>query len=172
MKRFMILPLFALAFLAGACSSPQSAKKSPSPQAKAAGTVETHWGNLPAYTSEQGKGALVFDKEAIRLPVVAAYHVKVDLLVDRDGRIKDVAVRESSGVPEIDAIVAQRFKQSRSRMVLDPTDAAPYVLQCALTSDGVPDGVRFEMSPYSLYPIRGNEHPMGQGQPTPRERGY
>jgi len=166
----LILPVFALALLAGACSSTQSATNVPAP-AKNAGTVDTHWGNLPRYTSDQGIAALSFNPKAVPF-FPENYRVEVDLLVERDGQVRDVAVRRTSGAPAVDEVIVNRFKNSRSSLVLAPTDPAPYVIQCAFNNNVVIDDTLGEIAALPVYQLRGNEHPMGQGQPTPRERGY
>jgi hypothetical protein len=165
----LILPLCALALLAGACSSTQSAKKAPIP-AKNAGTVDTHWGNLPRYTTDQQVAFLDFNPKGIPF-FPKSYRVEVDLLVERDGSVRDVAVRRTSGAPAVDDVVVTHFKQSRSRLLLSPTDPAPYVIQCAFNNNVVADN-SLSGSAYWVYPLTGNQYPMGQGQPTPRERGY
>src|SRR4051812_28373320 len=101
MKRLLplaqsLLPLAVLVLLVGACSSTQYAlnqNAQPVP-ARANGTVETRWGALPTYKADQGN-PLVLNPQRIPLSP-SSYKVEVDLLVERDGTVRDVALRNSS----------------------------------------------------------------------------
>jgi len=165
MTRF-VLPLAALVLLVGACSSTQSALNTQSVPAKPAGTVETRWGSMPAYTSDKGSPILL-DPQGIPAPL-RGYSMKLDLLVDRDGTVREVDVRKTTSMPDVDAAIAAKFKKARSRLVLAPSDPAPYVIRFSFDhrvevadSDG-----NYNRDQYHFV----DDRPMGQGQPLATDR--
>lgn len=166
MKR-LIPPLFALVSLLGACSSTPSALNTQPVPAKSAGTADTRWGSLPAYTADRANPILL-DPQAMPAPQ-RAYSVKVNLLVERDGTVRDVEGRKTSGIPGVDAALVAKFKGARSRLILAPSDTAPYVI--SYTVDHRLDIADANTPPRNDYRFV-DDRPMGTGQPTPAERGY
>jgi TonB family protein len=129
MKR-LILPLMALTFLAGACSStPKSATK---PSLESLGTRSTAWGVLPTYNVPGQRFAFV------RLPRLnedsfTPKSVTLDVLINADGSVEDATVTTSSGDPMTDfAVLASFIGASYS---LQPGDdyPAPFVVQQKMT---------------------------------------
>lgn len=157
-----LLPLVALTLLLGACSSPQSAQNTQPLPAQTAGTVATPWGEMPTY---KFKGhAFVLNPQRAPAPRMANV-VEVDVLVERDGTVRDVFVRKVSGFTQVDSIVAARFKESRSRLVLAPTDPAPYVIRDSLANYVSYDTTsRIPISSHSDSRFSDNR-PMGTGAP-------
>ena len=161
-----LLPLAALALLVGACSSTQSAQRQnvrPLP-ARASGTAETRWGTLPTYTGNHGN-PLVLDPA--RIPVSpSTFKVQADLLVERDGTVRDVFLLSSSGFPEVDAAVTAEFKEARSRLVLASTDPAPYVIRYTLARQVAVADSSSKIPIFSHNDYRFvNDRRMGTGQP-------
>ena len=157
-----LLPLVALTLLLGACSSTQSAKNTQPLPAQIIGTVETPWGEMPTY---KFKGhAFVLNPDRAQAPLLAGV-VVVDVLVERDGTVRDVFVRNASGYPVVDSLVVARFKDSRSRLVLAPTDPAPYVIRDSFANYVIRDTTsRIDRSSYNDMRFSDNR-PMGTGAP-------
>lgn len=160
-----LLFLAPLALLVGACSSTQSAQRQDAQPvaAKPAGTVVTEWGNLPAYSTGYKVNPLAF---STRLPTPTAdyYRAEFDLLVERDGTVRDVSIHTSSEFPEADQAIAAQFRAARSRLVLAPSDPAPYVIRYTLVRN-------WEMARRKTYTSSPNDwrfhdnRPMGTGAP-------
>ena len=127
MNRYLI-PLAALALMTGACSSPQTSQNAQTVPAKPVGTFMTQWGNLPAYTADEGN-PLDLNPQYLPVPRSKYYKADFDLLVERDGTVRDVFVRDPSGFPAVDKTAAAQLKEARSRLVLAPSDPAPYVIR-------------------------------------------
>src|SRR6478736_2501864 len=128
MTRSLIF-LAPLAFLVGACSSPQTSQNAQPVPAHPAGTVVTQWGNLPVYTTGDKANPLAFNSPRLPTPTADYYRGEFDLLVERDGTVRDVFIRRSSDFPEADKAIAAQFQAARSRLVLAPSDPAPYVIR-------------------------------------------
>lgn len=125
-----LLPLLALSLLLGACSSFQSSHyhaKSPSPPPIQAGIKVTPWGELPSYE----QAGHFFKSWANLRPseVNLSGRVVVEVLVKSDGTVRDVAIFESSGNPEVDRLALRMYKYSRYSLHLDATDPAPHVVR-------------------------------------------
>jgi hypothetical protein len=156
------MPMLALAILLGACSSTQTAQNIQPLPAQAAGTVLTPWGEMPTYKFKGN--AFVLNPHRAPVPRLAGV-VEVDVLVERDGTVRDVFVRKVSGFTEVDSIVAAQFKESRSRLVLAPTDPAPYVIRDSLAKYVSYDTTsRIPQSSYNDSRFSDNR-PMGTGAP-------
>lgn len=159
-KRFF--PFIALTFLLGACSSTQSARNTQPLPARAAGIVVTPWGEMPTYKFKGN--AFVLNPHRAPAPRVLGV-VEVDVLVERDGTVRDVFVRRGTGYAAIDSIVTARFKESRSRLLLAPTDPAPYVIRDSLANYLSYDTTsRIPSWSYNDY-RESNTRPMGTGAP-------
>ena len=125
MKR-TFLPLFALTVLLGACSSLQTGARYITPPAPIpTGTRATAWGNLPTY-DQRGHYFVNLSGR----PLVNAFDATVvfDVLVQRDGKVQDVSLRQSSGNENVDRQTMARVKTARYTMNLGPDDPAPYVV--------------------------------------------
>jgi len=172
MNRYLI-PLAALALMTGACSSPQTSQKAQPVPAQPAGTVVTHWGDLPAYGTGDKDNPLVLSTP-LPTPTADYYRGEFDLLVERDGTVSDVFIREASDLPEADQAIAAQFQAARSRLVLAPSDPAPYVIRYTILRNK-------ELARYRVDKDRGdnqyasyndpyhadNSRPMGTGAPYP-----
>jgi hypothetical protein len=131
--------------------------------ARSAGTVVTQWGSLPSYTGTQGNPIVLNPQRIPATPSV--YKMEVDLLVERDGTVRDVALRSSSGFPELDKAIATELKGTRSLLVLAPTDPAPYVIRYTLARlvAAEDNTSQIPLSSYNDYrPV--NDQRMGSGQ--------
>ena len=171
MTRSLIF-LAPLAFLVGACSSPQTSQNAQPVPAHPAGTAVTQWGSLPIYTADEGN-PLVFSAP-LSTPTADYYRGEFDLLVERDGTVSDVFIREASDLPEADQAIAAQFQAARSRLVLAPSDPAPYVIRYTILRNK-------ELARYRVDKDRGdnqyasyndpyhadNSRPMGTGAPYP-----
>jgi len=169
MKRLLplarsLLPLATLVLLVGACSSTKSAQNAPPVPAHPAGTFVTQWGTLPAYTTSGKVNPLVFTSLGFPTPTANYYRGEFDLLVERDGTVRDVFIRKSSDFPDTDKEIAAKLQAARSRLVLAPSDPAPYVIRYTLVRN---DG----MAPSQTYVSTPNDwrftdnRPMGTGAP-------
>jgi TonB family protein len=128
------LPLVALALLLGACSSstPTAANHvAPPPGPPVRGSTKvTAWGELPSYDA---RGHYFKD---MRAPNGGPYNGKVtlDLLVNANGTVEDVAVFESSGNAQFDRAAADQFKKAQYTLQLGPDDPAPYVVRYTIVN--------------------------------------
>lgn len=163
-----LIPLAALALLAGACSSTQTSQNAQPAPARPAGTVVTQWGTLPAYTAGDGGNPLDLNPKHLPVPRANYYQAEFDLLVERDGTVRDVFVRNPSALPAVDKTAAAKFKEARSRLVLSPSDPAPYLIQYTLVRKTEPAFV-LNGAPLQYH----NTEPgprMGTGQPVAGDR--
>ena len=169
-----IFPLAALVLLVGACSSTQSSLNQngqPVP-ARAAGTVETRWGSMPSYTCDKGS-PIALNPQGIPTPA-PSWAVEVDLLVERDGTVRDVAMHRTSTIPDLDAVLVAKFKEARSVLVLASSDPAPYVIRYNLNHlVELADASRSQIPLSSPNDYRYvNDRPMGTGQPVAGDHPY
>lgn len=157
-----LLPLLALSLLLGACSSFQSSHyhaKSPSPPPIQAGIKVTPWGELPSYE----QAGHFFKSWANLRPseVNLSGRVVVEVLVKADGTVRDVALFESSGNPEVDRLTLRMYKYSRYSLRLDEGDPAPHVVrQTIMLQSGADAGE-------SQIPMTDQSLPL-MGPPPPR----
>jgi hypothetical protein len=134
MKR-ILPPLLALPLLLGACATSQQPSKetvaSRDGFARQTGSLVTAWGKLPTY-SHQREELRELKSRFSWLPVLLAgidNTAKVDVLVDRDGTVRDFAIVESSGDPAKDSIVGPSLDGVRITTKIAPEDPAPYVFR-------------------------------------------
>ena len=127
------------ALLLGACaSSPSTGHASAAPDsvyAPKTGTLATAWGQLSTY-GHQSKDLRQFKDQFSWLPVFFAgieNSATVDVLVNRDGTVRDVAIVRSSGDPDKDASVRSRINGVRITTNIAPGDPAPYVFRTVVT---------------------------------------
>jgi hypothetical protein len=132
MKPAPILPLLALACLLGACSSFSPVRHTqaavPPRPAQLAGYKVTVWGERPSYDQ------LGHSFRGLGRPTVNTFDSKLtlDVLVNPDGSVHDVAIFESSGNASLDRRVAARFKHAHYSLRLAPDDPSPHVVRWAL----------------------------------------
>jgi TonB family protein len=123
-----LLPILALSLLLGACTTriSTSARTDTRP-AISAGTKVTKWGELPSYEAAGHRFTKVhfqyfqFDNTTDAL--------QLDLLVNQDGTVRDVAVLERSDNPELNKAAAAAFRNARYSLKLSPDDPAPHVVR-------------------------------------------
>jgi TonB family protein len=119
--------MIAAALLLGGCaSSPSTGRKGYAPQT---GELATKWGKLPTYRHQSAE-LREFKQQFSWLPAFFAgidHTAKVDVLVNRDGTVRDVAIIASSGDSGHDASVLGRLQGVRITMKIAPEDPAPYV---------------------------------------------
>ena len=136
-----LLALLALPILLGACSTAttQSAHVDSNP-AISAGIKDTKWGPLPSYEPDGHRFIWVHGPDFGMLNGLGV--LKVDILVNSDGTVRDVAIVESSSNPRRDRAAAAAFKKARYSLNLSPVDPAPYVVRYAVASFVVRDTMR------------------------------
>lgn len=134
-KIVLVAGMMASALLLGACTSSQSlghtSAAGSNGYAQKTGELATTWGKLPTY-SLQPTDLRQFKDQFSWLPVFFAgidNTALVDVLVDRDGTVRDVSIIESSGDPEKDSTVQPRLAGVRIMTKIAPKDPAPYVLR-------------------------------------------
>jgi hypothetical protein len=171
--RGILVPLIALALAAGACSTP-TASVPAKPAAVAMGTLHSAWGEMPTYQAEGNGFPFEFARKRpyeVRAPrdLRAGDAAILDVLVDRNGAIRDVKVQTSSGVEAVDRFLMNRFVGARSKLQLAATDAAPYVLRQTLRVGSVGltgDGQLMGDGDSKFSDVR----PMGTGARHPADR--
>jgi len=145
MKR-LLLPLIALTFLVGACSSPTKPTAQSGPP-KNTGTRATAWGELPTY--DQTGQKFQFARRPPHPGITSVKPVTLDIVVNADGTVEDATVTESSGSAFIDRTALAAFIGARYSLVVGPEHPAPFVVRQQMTftkedasrftySDGVP----------------------------------
>lgn len=134
------LPLLALSLLLGACSSAQSPKSATNPGTSPAVRTEnkvTALGEFPSYDPQGQHFKLYTQRRAYE--AVLEGRAMVDVIVNADGTVQDVAIFESSGDPSFDQMAIRLYKNSRYSLRLAPDDPAPYVVrQFFVTRQGAP----------------------------------
>jgi len=128
MKKIFV-PLLASSLLLGACSSATqySARLPKAPPAVRVADRVTVWGERPAYDQ---KGQYFFSstrRSSDDLPPQGT--ATIDLLVNRSGRVKDVAIVTSSGNPKLDRAFIVTYRHSHYSLRLRSDAAAPYVVR-------------------------------------------
>jgi hypothetical protein len=170
-----LLALVALPFVAGACSNTTASLPPKTLTAVSAGTLQTAWGPLPTYQAENGRAPFRFDRSRIANLAAPAElregdKVVLDVLVNRDGTIRDVKVQTSSGTTKVDHFTMNRFVGAKSQLLLAANDPAPYVIRYT-HQWGVSSG---PTSPGELMTDRTSKYsdvtPMGQGTKHPMDR--
>jgi len=173
MTRSLVL-LAASGLLVGGCSSPQSARNTPPPFAQAAalkpvpgqpaGTLQTAWGELPTYRAkgEDLRLPFAFARAKPRPQDVRSGDTAVaDVLVTREGSIRDVKVQTSSGFEAVDNYVINSFVGAQALMQIAATDPAPYVIR--QTFRAAADGPSGGLGGYADYHSEPTQ--PGTGQP-------
>lgn len=173
-----LLALAALPFVAGACSNTTASLPPQTVSAVPAGTLQTAWGVLPTYRAENGKsGPFAFSPKSLRnvsapveLSAEDTFVVVLDVLVNRDGSVRDVKVQTSSGTTRVDHFTMNRLVGAKSLLQLAATDPAPYVIR--YTHRWV--GSSGSNGPGELMSDRASKYsdvtPMGQGTKHPMDR--
>ena len=156
-------PLIALALVAGACSS-NIAPEPPRPIAAVpAGTLQTAWGEVPSYRAEDNRFPFAIDwKRPVKLPPEyrSGDSAVLDVLVARNGAVRDVKVHRSSGVDAVDRFFMNRFVGARS--LLEAANALPYVVRVTFAlRNASPIGDGQLGGPSDVRPMgTGAKHPM------------
>src|SRR5690348_12285922 len=127
--------MIASVLLLGACSSFQQIRYDTSVGsdgfARPTGMLATEWGKLPTY-SHQPTELRQLQSQFSRFPIWIAgidNTATVDLLVNRDGTVRDVAIVESSGDPRKDSTIKPHLDGVRIETKIAPQDPAPYVFR-------------------------------------------
>lgn len=134
-RRLLILPLIALtALLVGASSPSRQSAAQPADHgagfAQKTGTLATTWGELPTYSFQPSQ--LLLSRKALRqLDKVTRLSGKatVDLLVDRDGSVREAVIVESSGDPAVVRVMQTSFAGAKFPTKIAPGDPAPCVFR-------------------------------------------
>ena len=134
-KIVILTGMITSVLLLGACASaPSTGHASAAPDrgyAPKTGTLATTWGELPTYGHQPGD-LRQFKDQFSWLPVFFAgidNSATVDVLVNRDGTVRAVAIVRSSGDPDKDASVLSRINGVRITTIIAPGDPAPYVFR-------------------------------------------
>jgi hypothetical protein len=125
----LLLPLFALTLLLGACSSinPASARHPTPPVPVRLANRATIWGEQPSYDE---KGQYFVNVIVPKLHVlVPDGTTTLDLLVNRDGTVQKTAVVASCGNRTTDLSVAAMYGKARYSLPLGPDGPATYVVR-------------------------------------------
>lgn len=117
-----LLPLLALALLAAACSSTSQTSATPHYRT---GTLATKWGDLPTYSPTPQPFAIRLERPSPDLSGEAV----VDVLLDRNGRVKDWNVVSSADNNAFQRGVGVWLKDHRMGPRLAASEPAPYVLR-------------------------------------------
>lgn len=139
MKR-VLLPLLALAALAATACSHPNLSKPVAVKAVPAGTLQTAWGELPTYRAEGDGPPFAFDLRHYPAPPAdlrSGDRVVLDVLVNRDGSIRDVKVQTSSGFEKVDQFAANRYVAAHSVLQIPDDQPAPYVVRQTFAVGGV-----------------------------------
>lgn len=129
----LVAGLVASAFWLGACTSSQQFGGKTSGNgdgyARRTGVLATAWGDLPTYQVE------LRQLPVHRAPPPRGLNgtVTMDLLVDRDGSVKEMAIVQSSGDARIDHTVQSEFVGARFATKIAPGDPAPYAFRVTRT---------------------------------------
>jgi TonB family protein len=129
-----LVPLLAVSLLLVGCSTSTSTVSYPN--TSPAVVKDTRWGRLPSY---ERVGSLMSGLRSSHPSVVenAGNALKLDLLVNPDGSVREVAIRESSRNPSLDRAVAAAFDNARYTLEHTSVDSTPYVVRLTLEYPGV-----------------------------------
>jgi TonB family protein len=159
MKR-LLLPLIALAFLVGACSSqPKTAAHPPGVPPKVTGKRTTAWGELPTY---DGAGHYFTHIKRPRMPgaLDAPKSVTLDIVVNADGSVEDATVTASSGDLVLDRTALACLIGARYTLKLAPDNPAPFVVQTTW---------KFTREQFPVIDYDGGYGPVGRQDSRPPE---
>lgn len=126
-RRFTALVL--LSVLAAGCSSSGSRQTSTdeaAPYARSTGLCASPWGDMPTYEQPTPPKSGSMFKAGNGSGLTGT--VIVDILVNRDGTVRDVAVVQSSKNADVDATAVAWARSFRYAARIDPDDPAPYVV--------------------------------------------
>ena len=127
-SRIAALPLILSLMVAG-CSSPDAKTKMHATEpeyAPSTGLCASPWGDLPTY-KQPARAAVRSEFRPVQTHNLKGT-VVVDILVNRDGTVREVAVVKSSGKPDVDAAAVARARAFRFAAKIHPDDPAPYVV--------------------------------------------
>jgi outer membrane biosynthesis protein TonB len=120
--RLLLIPVFALALVLAACSS---TSKQPATAHYQTGSISSKWGDLPTYSPTPEPFAIRLERPDPNLSGEAT----VDLLLNRDGRVKDWDVVSSEDNNAFKRRIALWVNNHRMGPRLAASDPAPYVLR-------------------------------------------
>ncbi len=160
------LLLVALSLLLGACSSfraPAPVAKKVYPPAVRAENIVTAFGEFPSYDSRGQSFKPFTNRRDTEIGLTG--RAVLDVIVDADGKVQDVAIVESSGKPAYDEMALRVFRNSRYSLRLTSGDPAPYVVrQEFVTKSNVADHPRSGDVNYNDTASKYSDvTPMGQG---------
>jgi TonB family protein len=129
MKR-ILPPLLTLPILLGACSTAyRSSAQLPESPAVRTADLDTAWGKRPSY-DQKGQYFYPVKPRADNLrDEPGSGGVVVDVLVNRDGTVKYLALVTSSGSRWLDGLAVEVLRESRYSLILTPELPAPYVVR-------------------------------------------
>lgn len=130
MKR-LILPLIALALLAGTCPA-APVKPTPQLSPESLGTRRTAWGVLPTY-SVTGQRFTFARLPRPSLTAQARKPVTLDVLVNADGSVEDATITASSGNAVADLATLASFIGARYSLQPGDDYPAPFVVQLKMS---------------------------------------
>ncbi|WP_164976096.1 energy transducer TonB [Oleiharenicola lentus] len=131
MKNLTIV-LLAIFVMQSGCSSfkpPQPLSSASEEPVRVANRVSI-WGEFPSYETTGHYFRL--DNRRHRMKGLNGRAV-VDVLVNADGTIRNAALFESSGSPEVDALALRLYRKSRYSLRLAPGHPAPHVVRQEFT---------------------------------------
>lgn len=123
----VVHPFLVLALLLGGCSSMSVSRLSPTAPGVSVAKRSSTWGEVPSY-NVRGQ-SFNFASRYTPWDVPGNSVVAVDLLVNRDGTVRDAAVVASSGERSTDKEVVYLYRNARYSLRLAADDPAPYVVR-------------------------------------------
>jgi TonB family protein len=133
MKR-TLLPVLALSLLLGACSSATrtSSRLPISPPPVRTADRASAWGERPSY-DRKGQYFAITGKNGVQTQLVSSERKnvigEVELLVERDGTVKDAVIVSSSGNADFDRSFVRLCRNAQYSLRLDQDAPAPYVVR-------------------------------------------
>jgi TonB family protein len=121
----VLLAIFAIQSGCSSFKPPQPLSSASEKPVRAANRV-TIWGDFPSY--ENTGHYFRLDNRRHRIKGLNGRAV-VDILVNADGTIRDAALFESSGSPEVDALALRLYRNSRYSLRLAPGLPTPHVVR-------------------------------------------
>ena len=120
-------PMLVLTLLVGGCSSLTTSRISATPAPVRVAARSSVWGEIPSY---RGKGqSFQFPDQVTPTDISGSGRVAVDVLVNRDGTVRDAAIVRASGEPSADKRVVALYRAAHYSLQLRPDDPAPYVVR-------------------------------------------
>jgi TonB family protein len=157
------LLLLALSLVLGACNSIRPAAQHSVPPPVRTENKVTAFGEFPSYNPRGQSFKLFTSRRDSEIGLTG--RAVVDVIVNADGTVQDVAIFESSGKPSYDEMALRLFKNSRYTLRIAPGDPAPYVVRQVFVTSANASSIPTDSGPN--YTDTSSKYsdvtPMGQG---------